>query len=90
MSEATLTTAGRVGKALSHPTRLKVACLLQKKPMTHGELARRLNEDRGSLHRHLTVLVKARLIEKFLDTDQPGVWYRAKAPEVIFDFKDTP
>ena len=61
-------------KALSHPVRRKVIAMLQKGPMTSGEIAAAFDMAWPSVTGHLTVLKDADLVEA--ERDGNTVRYR--------------
>jgi len=43
-------------KAISHPFRLQILCLLQDREMTVGEISRAINTTDANVSQHLTIL----------------------------------
>lgn len=67
---------GNVFKALADPTRRKVLQLLQRRPMTAGELADHFDVSKPTMSAHFAVLIAAGLV----DADKNGrtITYRLK------------
>ena len=63
-----------VFKALSHPARRKIVAMLQKRPMTSGEIAAAFDMAWPSVTGHLTALKEADLVET--ERDGNSVSYR--------------
>ena len=64
----------QIFKALAHPARRKIVAMLQRGPMSSGDIARAFNMAWPSVTGHLTALKDAGLIES--ERDGTSVRYR--------------
>ncbi|HWQ89497.1 MAG TPA: metalloregulator ArsR/SmtB family transcription factor, partial [Desulfitobacteriaceae bacterium] len=67
-------------KALSHPTRLKIMCLLKEKPLCVCHILPQLDSEPSNTSQHLAVLKNQGLVEG--KKDGTMVLYRISSPEV--------
>ncbi len=68
-------------KAISHPIRLKILCLLQNKEMTVGEIRREVQTTNANTSQHLSILRNQGIIDYRKDANL--IYNRIIDPNVV-------
>ena len=82
----------KLAAALSSNTRILIAKLLTKKPLSSIEVYRELKKEknilRESVYRALEKLVEAGLLKKIYDQTEKKVKYKLVKKKIIIDFEE--